>query len=215
MRHVIFVIAVFLQSEAKAQPPEDPKSLPPADSGERQPGDTATATPASEVTKQQPGPSSQPGAVVNNPYGIPLNPGERLVSVGGVPVNYASVANHVSQAIASPAMTGQSIAQARANYMAQRRYRGHPPRSAGDWSRVGSFEGVGWSSNPNTPHNSIPTCTPRRGMQLVGDAVARSNSGAYRVRIWSGGGGGGYSAPRIGGGQRVQRPRMFRRFRRG
>jgi len=79
--------------------------------------------------------------------------------------------------------SAQQIAQQRANYMAARGYKGHPPQSAGSWSRVGSFEGVGWASG-RRGKQSVPTCTPGRGKQLVGDAVAYGNGGSYRVRIW-------------------------------
>jgi hypothetical protein len=93
-----------------------------------------------------------------------------------------------------PQLRGQAIAQSRANYMAARGYKGHPPKSAGNqWSIPGAnFEGVGWRSNQNTPHRSVGTCRPsgRSGSaddnsrKLLGDAVARSRYGAFRVRIW-------------------------------
>ena len=93
-----------------------------------------------------------------------------------------------------PQLRGQAIAQSRANYMAARGYKGHPPKSAGNqWSIPGAnFEGVGWRSNSNTPHRSVGTCRPsgRSGSaddnsrKLLGDAVARSQYGAFRVRIW-------------------------------
>jgi hypothetical protein len=79
--------------------------------------------------------------------------------------------------------SAQQIAQQRANYMAARGYKGHPPQSAGSWSRVGSFEGVGWAGGRRGKH-SIATCTPGRSRQLVGDAVAYGRGGSYRVRIW-------------------------------
>lgn len=79
--------------------------------------------------------------------------------------------------------SAQQIAQQRANYMAARGYKGHPPQSAGNWSRVGSFEGVGWAGGRRNKQ-SIPTCTPGQGRQLVGDAVAYGRGGSYRVRIW-------------------------------
>ena len=88
---------------------------------------------------------------------------------------------------------GQQIAQARADYMARYNYRGHPPKSAGNWMSVpgAGFEGVGWRGR-NTPHRSVGTCRPsgRSGPHddnsrvLLGDAVAYSNGGSYRVRIW-------------------------------
>jgi len=94
----------------------------------------------------------------------------------------------------APQLRGQAIAQSRANYMAARGYKGHPPKSAGNqWSIPGAnFEGVGWRSNRNTPQRSIGTCRPsgRSGSaddnsrKLLGDAVARSKYGAFRVRIW-------------------------------
>ncbi len=86
--------------------------------------------------------------------------------------------------------SGQAVAQARANYMAARGLKNHPPASVGGgFARVGRFEGVGWSSN-----GSAPTCIPgRRGgvrdtssaaWRLVGDASARGRDGVYRARIW-------------------------------
>jgi len=94
-----------------------------------------------------------------------------------------------------PQLRGQAIAQSRANYMAVRGYKGHPPKSAGNqWSVPGAnFEGVGWRSNQDTPHRSVGTCRPsgRSGSaddnsrKLLGDAVARSQYGAFRVRIWA------------------------------
>ena len=92
-----------------------------------------------------------------------------------------------------PVPYGQQIAQARADYMARYNYRGHPPRSAGNWMSVpgAGFEGVGWRGR-NTPHRSVGTCRPsgRSGPHddnsrvLLGDAVAYSSGGSYRVRIW-------------------------------
>ena len=96
--------------------------------------------------------------------------------------------------VQQPQLRGQAIAQKRANYMAARGYKGHPPKSAGNqWSVKGAnFEGVGWRSNPDTPHKKVSTCRPsgRSGSQddksrkLLGDAVARSRFGTFRVRIW-------------------------------
>ena len=93
-----------------------------------------------------------------------------------------------------PQLRGQAIAQSRANYMAARGYKGHPPKSAGNqWTIPGAnFEGVGWRSNQNTPHTSVGTCRPSgrsgsaddKSRKLLGDAVARSRYGAFRVRIW-------------------------------
>lgn len=99
------------------------------------------------------------------------------------------VANAVAAVASAVKSTGQAIAQARANYMAANHLRRHPPRSAGDWASVGSFEGVGWNSNPNAPHSSVATCVPgSRGGGTHGqsdfDAVARGPRGTYRVRIW-------------------------------
>ncbi len=95
---------------------------------------------------------------------------------------------------APPAMRGQAIAQSRADYMARRGYKGHPPKSSGNqWSIPGAnFEGVGWRSNQQTPHKSVGTCRPsgRSGSaddnsrKLLGDAVSRSRYGSFRVRIW-------------------------------
>ncbi len=93
---------------------------------------------------------------------------------------HCGVDHSVSTTVQSSA---QQIAQQRANYMAAHGYKGHPPQSAGSWSRVGSFEGVGWAGG-RRDKQSIPTCTPGRGRQLVGDAVAYGRGGSYRVRIW-------------------------------
>ncbi len=94
---------------------------------------------------------------------------------------------------ADPISYGQQIAQSRADYMAARGYKGHPPKSAGNWLSVpgAGFEGVGWRSR-NTPHRSVGTCRPsgRSGPHddnsrvLLGDAVAYSSYGSFRVRIW-------------------------------
>lgn len=94
---------------------------------------------------------------------------------------------------AEPISYGQSIAQSRADYMAKNGYRGHPPKSAGNWQSVpgAGFEGVGWRGS-SVPHRSIGTCRPsgRSGSQddstraLLGDAVAYSRHGSFRVRIW-------------------------------
>jgi len=93
-----------------------------------------------------------------------------------------------------PQLLGQAIAQSRANYMAARGYKGHPPKSAGNqWTIPGAnFEGVGWRSSQSTPHRSVGTCRPSgrsgsaddKSRKLLGDAVARSRYGAFRVRIW-------------------------------
>ena len=90
---------------------------------------------------------------------------------------------------------GQLVAQSRANYMARHNHRGHPPRrrtNPPDFTKVGSFEGVGWTSRKKADQQSIRTCRPsgRGGAQddrsrtLVGDAVAHGAGGSYRVRIW-------------------------------
>ncbi len=94
---------------------------------------------------------------------------------------------------ADPISYGQQIAQSRADYMAARGYKGHPPKSAGNWLSVpgAGFEGVGWRSR-NTPHRSVGTCRPsgRSGSHddnsrvLLGDAVSYSRFGSFRVRIW-------------------------------
>jgi len=91
-------------------------------------------------------------------------------------------------------LRGQDIAQKRANYMARNNRKGHPPKSAGNqWSIKGAnFEGVGWRSNSNVAKKTIGTCRPsgRSGSQddnsrsLLGDAVAHSRYGSFRVRIW-------------------------------
>ncbi len=97
-------------------------------------------------------------------------------------------------------LPGQSVAQARANYLAQggrrlyRRVGGHPSQRdpVPHFSQVGSFEGTGMSGRRNTPRNLVPTCRPsgRSGTApdnsrpLVGDAVATGPDGTYRVRIW-------------------------------
>jgi len=83
----------------------------------------------------------------------------------------------------SSVSSAQQIAQQRADYMAAHGYKGHPPRSVGNWSRVGSFEGVGWGGG-RRQKQAIPTCTPAGRRQLVGDAVAYGRGGSYRVRIW-------------------------------
>lgn len=95
---------------------------------------------------------------------------------------------------ADPVPIGQKIAQSRADFMAARNYRGHPPKSkAGNWLSVpgAGFEGVGWRGK-DTPHKSVGTCRPsgRSGSaddnsrKLLGDAVSYSSYGSFRVRIW-------------------------------
>ena len=70
----------------------------------------------------------------------------------------------------------QAQAQAEAQMMASRMYKGHV-RGTVPGVR---FSGVGWSSSgPNAS-----TCTPGSGMTLVADAVARGRDGWYRVRYW-------------------------------
>lgn len=70
----------------------------------------------------------------------------------------------------------QSQAQAEAQAMASRNFKGH---IQGTVPGVG-FCGVGWSSSSS----NAPTCTPSNGMTLVADAVARGADGWYRVRYW-------------------------------
>ncbi|MFK7737649.1 MAG: hypothetical protein AB8B50_16565 [Pirellulaceae bacterium] len=70
----------------------------------------------------------------------------------------------------------QAQAQAEAQMMASRSYKGHV-RGTVPGVR---FSGVGWSSS--SPNAS--TCTPGGGMALVADAVARGRDGWYRVRYW-------------------------------
>ena len=78
--------------------------------------------------------------------------------------------------VAKTSNSFQSQAQAEAQMMASRSFKGHV---RGTIPGV-RFCGVGWSSSsPNAP-----TCTPRSGMTLVADAVARGRDGWYRVRYW-------------------------------
>jgi hypothetical protein len=79
----------------------------------------------------------------------------------------------------------QSVAQKRADYMALHNYRWHPPYNIGQpWRKGARFEGAGWGRQNANPKR-IGTCLPRyRGMQLVGDAFARSQYGTYRIRLW-------------------------------
>ncbi|MFN3190464.1 MAG: hypothetical protein ACE361_08065 [Aureliella sp.] len=70
----------------------------------------------------------------------------------------------------------QAQAQAEAQMMASRMYKGHV-RGTVPGVR---FSGVGFSSSSSR----APTCTPRSGMTLVADAVARGRDGWYRVRYW-------------------------------
>ena len=125
-----------------------------------------------------------PTAEAQNPYGIRLNPGERLVAVNGVPVS-SSTARPVNQSPTRPvtaaASTGGSMysgtdqqrAQAEADYMARNGIKGHVG------GQIGSFEGCGWSSG------GMPgTCTPGTGMTLTADAIAHGRDGVYRVRAW-------------------------------
>lgn len=70
----------------------------------------------------------------------------------------------------------QAQAQAEAQTMASRQYKGHVQ---GTLPGV-SFCGVGWSSSSS----SAPTCSPGNGMTLLADAVARGSDGWYRVRYW-------------------------------
>jgi hypothetical protein len=133
-----------------------------------------------------------------NSYGIKLNPGERLISVNGVPVNSSSSIQSTTVKSTQPAATGtvkkktgvpasktvqvatsmysgsdQQRAQAEANYMARNGIRGHVG------GQIGMFEGCGWSTG-GTP----PTCTPSRSMNLTADATAYGSGGVYRVRAW-------------------------------
>ncbi len=139
-------------------------------------------------------------ASAQNPYGIKLNPGERLISVNGVAVNGATTAPQtvtvqkpvvnqttstagtvtvqkpvVSQPVALSMYHGsdQDRAQAEANYMAANGITGHVG------STIGRFEGCGWSTG-----GMPPTCTPSSGMTLTADAIAHGRGGVYRVRAW-------------------------------
>ena len=84
-----------------------------------------------------------------------------------------------------PPLELQHVAQQRANYMAQRNYRWHPPYSVGRPFKNGArFEGAGWGGR-NADPKKLRTCLPRyRGMKLVGDAFARGRYGTYRIRLW-------------------------------
>ncbi|MCA9132768.1 MAG: hypothetical protein KDA45_06425 [Planctomycetales bacterium] len=70
----------------------------------------------------------------------------------------------------------QAQAQAEAQQMASRNYKGHVQGTVPGVS----FCGVGWSSSSR----NAPTCTPSSPMTLVADAVARGADGWYRVRYW-------------------------------
>jgi len=83
----------------------------------------------------------------------------------------------------------QQIAQSRADYMAHYNLRGHPPDLAGDWKQLdnATFEGVGWART-----SLVSTCRPSgrsshkndTSRVLLGDAIAQSKHGYFRVRIW-------------------------------
>jgi len=89
--------------------------------------------------------------------------------------------------------TAQQIAQARADYMAEHGYRGHPPRSVADWRNIeqATFEGVGWRYRV-VQRELVPTCRPSGvssassddSRELLADASASSEYGSFRVRIW-------------------------------
>ena len=99
--------------------------------------------------------------------GIHLAPGEVLTTIEGRPVQ-RSVLRAVS-------VNGdQAHAQQEANYMAQRGICGHVGGT------IGGFEGVGCASRGRT----VPTCTPRRRMNLTADATACRGGMCYRVRAW-------------------------------
>ncbi len=75
--------------------------------------------------------------------------------------------------------SAQQIAQARANAMASRGYKGHPNWAGSPFGGGVGFEGVGFSSSgPNAP-----TCVGRGS--VVADAVAKGADGWYRVRLYS------------------------------
>ncbi len=77
--------------------------------------------------------------------------------------------------VVSPSNSLQARAQAEAQQMASRNYKGH---IQGTLPGV-NFCGVGWSSSSNPS-----TCTPSSSMTLVADAIARGSDGWYRVRYW-------------------------------
>ena len=101
------------------------------------------------------------------------------------------------------AATPQQIAETKANYMARRSLTGHHLMHLGFGG--GSFEGTGYSSNPN----NVPTCN--NGGQCLGDATVRGANGMYhRVRIF--GPGRSYSNQRSYSRKTVRR-RAWRRRR--
>ena len=76
----------------------------------------------------------------------------------------------------------QQCAQARADWMVQHRRRWHPPFRIGHVWCHARFEGVGWGGPSRL---RLGTCRPRRrGMRLIGDAVARGRRMTARVRLW-------------------------------
>ena len=118
-----------------------------------------------------------------NPYGIKLLPGERLVAINGVPVNSSSSTQYSKKVQASTTVQSTAVsmysgsdqqrAQAEANYMARNGIRGHVG------GLIGAFEGCGWSTG------GMPsTCPPGRSMNLTADATAHGQGGMYRVRAW-------------------------------
>ena len=126
-------------------------------------------------------------------------------------------------AITAPvaAMPGQAVAQARADAMARRGRLSHRIGGAPSWQSVpgAGFEGIGMSSR-GRGQRSIPTCRPSgpsgaaddNSRQLLGDGYACNGRSCYRVRIWGGGGSGGYN--QNSAGRRVFRGRLFSRLRR-
>lgn len=122
------------------------------------------------------------------PHGIPLNPGERLIAINGVPVEayqQRPPARAVARVVGAPVRAaGHAVGAAlhgsdqrrceqEAAYMAAHGIRGHVGGT------IGRFEGCGWSSS-GTPG----TCTPSYQMRLTGDATVCNGTGCYRVRSW-------------------------------
>ena len=82
----------------------------------------------------------------------------------------------------------QKLCRLRAHHMAKHNYRGHCLQQYGYGE--GRMEGCGWCGYNGTPGTCVGSG------KILGDAIARANGMAYRVRIYESGGGRSYGRRR-------------------
>ena len=135
------------------------------------------SSPQSTVTHY----GSQPGSVAQTTYTQPSQPQPSSSSGGASNVLSMLNAQRARQGIGALSYdpTLQAVAQRRAQQMASRGLKSHPPGSFSP----GRYEGVGWSSS-FSPSGVSACYTSDRSMRAAGAAMVRGRDGVYFAVVY-------------------------------